>query len=172
MNISRIHHRLRISSFAIVFGILATLTMTATGAAQHPANPATVSKLDIVAALFDDILNGQDVNAAQDLISATAVIHTPYGEFTGPQGLRDYVGIIRRGYPDASFAVTTIDVEGDIVTVRWTMTATRYQIGPTEPVIDVNVDMPGESTITVAYGQVADLTQSQELAQTDHQHVT
>ena len=33
---------------------------------------------------------------------------TPYGDSVGPEGLSEYLGIIRRSYPDASFDVTSI----------------------------------------------------------------
>jgi hypothetical protein len=79
--------------------------------------------------------------------------------FTGPSGLQDYLDIIRNAYPDVSFAVTSIDVDGDAVTVRWTMTATRFAIGPNEPELEVLVRRSGETTITVADGQVAGITQ-------------
>ena len=150
--------------FIVVFGLLlGLLTPLAVGARadleSDPGSPVRLSNYALTSRLFDAVFNDGDVDAASVLVSDEARIHTPYGVFTGPSGLQDYLDIIRRAYPDASFAVTSIDVEGDAVVVRWTMTASRFSLGPNEPELDVVVRQTGETAITVADGQVAGVTQ-------------
>lgn len=154
----------RTTLILIVLGLLfGLLTPLAVGARvdpeSDPGSPVRLSNYALTSRLFDAVFNNGDVDAASVLVSDEARIHTPYGVFTGPSGLQDYLDIIRRAYPDASFAVTSIDVEGDAVTVRWTMTATRFAIGPNEPELEVVVRRTGETAITVADGQVAGVTQ-------------
>ena len=154
----------RRTTLIIVLGLLfGLLTPPAVGARvdpeSDPGSPVRLSNSALTSRLFDAVFNDGDVDAASALVSDQARIHTPYGEFTGPEGLQDYLRIIRNAYPDASFAVSSIDVQGDTVTVRWTMTATRFAIGPNEPELDVVVRRPGETTITFADGQVAGITQ-------------
>lgn len=154
----------------VCLALAAVLSAVASPAAATPAtgddlqNPVHRYNATLASALFRSVFNGGDIDATVTLISPNAVIHTPYGEFVGPQGLQAYLDIVRRGYPDAWFEVTSIDIDGDTVVVHWTMTASRYQVGPTEGTVDVQVSNPGQTTITVADGQVAEMHQAQEVA--------
>jgi predicted SnoaL-like aldol condensation-catalyzing enzyme len=160
MNTSRTRRFAPIIALGLLLGLLTPLAASArVDLDSDPGSPVRLSNYALTSRLFDAVFNDGDVDAASVLVSDVARIHTPYGVFTGPSGLQDYLDIIRHAYPDASFAVSSIDVEGDAVTVRWTMTATRFAIGPNEPELDVAVRRSGETTITVADGQVAGITQ-------------
>lgn len=160
MNTSRPRRFLIAIALGIMLGSMSTVTaMAAVPPDDDPGSPVFLSNAALASTLFEVVFNGDVAPGA--LVSDNAVIHTPYGDFTGPQGLQDYLGIIRRAYPDAAFHVSSIEVRDDTVTVRWTMTATRFQIDPTEPVINVQVSNPGETTITIADGQVAELNQAE-----------
>jgi predicted SnoaL-like aldol condensation-catalyzing enzyme len=158
MNTPTVRRSARITALAILVGILSTLTMAASAGAQHdPDSPADVSNQAAASTLFEIVFNGEDADAPGALISADAVIHTPYGEFVGPEGLSEYLGIVRRTYPDATFEISNVIEQGDTAVVLWTMTASRVQVDPTEQPTDVSVRQFGETAITVADGQIAEV---------------
>jgi hypothetical protein len=156
--------RLTIALAALTMAAIA-VPITAYGADVAEQTPwggvSQVDNLAMATTLFEVVLNSDDPNTPEALVAADAVIHTAYGDFTGPAGLSDYLEIIRNAYPDAWFDVRSIAVQGDSIVVDWVMTASRYQIDPVEPLLIVNVEMPGTTTITVAEGQIAGLDQTQ-----------
>ena len=159
MTISRTRRTTLIVALGILFGLLTPLAASARiDLDSDPGSPVRLSNYALTSQLFNAVFNDGNVAAAETLLADDAVIATPYGAFTGPDGLQGYLDIIRAAYPDASFAVTSIDVQGDTVIVRWTMTAARFSLGPNEPELEVQVRRTGETTITVADGQVADMT--------------
>ena len=153
----------------IVVGVVlaAVLSMIASPAAATPGseddsgNPVHRYNATLATTLFRSVFNGGDTVAAEGLISPDATIHTPYGEFSGPAGLQDYLAIVQREYPDAWFEITAIDINGDTVVVHWAMTASRY-IRPSSPPVNVRVSSPGVTTITVADGEIDEVIQTQQ----------
>lgn len=163
MYTSRLHRSVLVIALGIMLGLLAPLGASARVLPDDdPGSPVRLSEIALASALFDGVFNGKDAAVAEALLSDDAVIHTPYGDYTGSDGLLAYLGMLDRGYPGASFDVSSIVVGRDSVVVRWTLTATQYQVGPNEPAIDVLVRMHGETTITVADGHIAGLTQTQD----------
>lgn len=118
----------------------------------------------IVGHLFEGLINGTDAPTASALLGPDAVTHTSYGDFVGQDGFTEYVAIVKRAYPDAVFVVTNIASQGNTMEVSWTMSATRYQLDPTEPTIDVRVEIPGVSYITVDEGLISALSMTSESA--------
>lgn len=140
---------------------------------DNPDNPVHQYNATLATTLFRSVFNGGDVDATEALVSPNAVIHTPYGEFTGPEGLQDYLDIVRREYPDAWFDISSVDVVGDTVVVHWTMTASRFLTGPASTPLNVRVSDLGETRITVVDGAVAEMNHgSQEAAVADATEVS
>lgn len=118
----------------------------------------------LVGHLFEGLINGTGAPTASALLAPDAVTHTSYGDFVGQDGFTEYVAIVKRAYPDAVFVVTNIASQGNTMEVSWTMSATRYQLDPTEPTIDVRVEIPGVSYITVDEGLISALSMTSESA--------
>lgn len=112
--------------------------------------------------LFEGLINGSEVATASALLAPEAVTHTSYGDFVGQDGFAEYIAIVKRAYPDAVFVVTNIASQGNTMEVSWVMSATRYQLDPTEPMIDVRVEMEGVSYITVDEGLISALSITNE----------
>lgn len=109
--------------------------------------------------LFAAVFNGRDTNAADVLIAEDAILVTPYGEYVGPEGVLNYVALVKRSYPDAKFDITGIESRGETVEVEWTMTASRFQTDPVEQPVDVDVTISGNLTLTVTDTEIAGMTQ-------------
>jgi hypothetical protein len=110
--------------------------------------------------LYAAIFNGRDTNAANVLIAEDAVLTTPYGEYVGPEGVLNYVALVKRSYPDAEFHITGIESRGETVEVEWTMTASRFQTDPVEQPIDVDVTITGNLTLTVTDTEITGMNQA------------
>ena len=88
--------------------------------------------------VFDEIWSKGKLELADELLSPDFVGH-PIGlrePFQGPEGAKEFVGSIREGFPDATFAIEDMTAEDDVVAARWVMTGTHdgefMGIDPTE----------------------------------------
>lgn len=163
MRASRLRHLVLIMIFAGVLSVIGAGGGAAAAAPvpdDDPGSPAQLSHLGMAYQLFEAVFNGSDAEAAVALVDDDAVIRTPFGEYTGPQGLLDYIAFVKRSYLDATFDVASVSLVGNTVVIDWHMRATKLQIDPTEHWDEVSVDMPGSTTISVGSdAQVAALTQ-------------
>lgn len=131
-------------------------------ASRAETDAADGAVVKLIHELFSEVMESQKDVAAEQLVADGAIIHTQRGDFTGPDGLLAYVDSIHRLYPDASFEVTAIDINGDTIVVQWTMTATRFHLDQTHGPSIMRESSPGETTITVTDGQVAELNHVQQ----------
>jgi hypothetical protein len=152
---------LRRGVVVMVLGVLLALAAPiGAGATAHAADtggPVGMSRVALAQETFDAIFNGNDPTEAAFLLTDDAAIHTGYGEFTGPQGLNDYVAFVKRTYPDAVFDITGISVQGNRIDVSWTMSATRIQVDPVEQPVEAVVRQTGTTTLTVDGARITDL---------------
>lgn len=88
--------------------------------------------------VFDEIWSKGKLDLADELLTPDFVGH-PIGlrePFKGPEGAKEFIGSLREGFPDASFAIEEMIAEGDVVATRWVMTGTHdgefMGIDPTE----------------------------------------
>lgn len=153
-----------------VRSLIVAIVVAATIASVAPIGIASASSRDTTDAghlspsgkvfeLFALVLNGEDLNAANALIADDALLHTPYADYVGPTGVMDYVGLVKRAYPDARFHIIAIESRGETVEVEWTMTASRFQTDPVEQPVDVDVTISGNLTLTVTDTEIAGMTQ-------------
>ena len=156
-------HARRFALIVMVAGVLALVAPLGATAAQpvvedDPGSRVQLSNLGMAYHLFDAVFNGGDADAARLLVSEDASIQTAHGDYTGPQGLLNYVASVKRSYPDARFEVTSISLSDDSMVVGWTMTATRFAFGPYEQAVDVLSEISGAASITVTDGKVASVS--------------
>lgn len=164
-----IRSRLMIALMLAVGLVTLGSIQVATAAPVIPSNDAGGGGSDdatttIVGHLFEGLINGTDAPTTSALLAPDAVTHTSYGDFIGQDGFAEYVAIVKRAYPDAVFVVTNIASQGNTMEVSWAMSATRYQLDPTELTIDVRVEIPGVSYITVDEGLISALSMTSESA--------
>lgn len=94
--------------------------------AQARTQPALPSEerdpTSVAYQIHDGILTQGDLAAAVWLFSSEAAIHTPEGVFHGANGFRGFAHHLRTAFPNVAFTAGDVTTQGDIVTIRWTMT--------------------------------------------------
>lgn len=80
----------------------------------------------LVRRYFDEIMNGNNPRAIDELIALDCVFTIPTlpAPFYGPAGYRDLVNLLRTAFPDLLFKVEDEMADGDIVVDRWSATGT------------------------------------------------
>jgi predicted SnoaL-like aldol condensation-catalyzing enzyme len=167
--------------FAVVLALVTALGLIVpVAASEEGVTEQTpwggVSRADNLAAvhsLFDRVFNDEDAAAAQQLIADTAVLHTTrFGDWTGPQGVLDYIAFVKRAYPDASFTLTTVTLSGNTAVLGWNMTASHIQMDPTEVPYAANVEIDGSAEVALSDAQIASISlDERSVAITDPQAV-
>jgi steroid delta-isomerase-like uncharacterized protein len=84
----------------------------------------------LVRRYFDEIMNGANPAAMDELIAKDCVFTIPTlpNPFYGPDGYRQLVNLLRTAFPDLLFKVEDELAEGDTVVDRWSATGTS--LGP------------------------------------------
>jgi steroid delta-isomerase-like uncharacterized protein len=89
------------------------------------ATPTTDSDLiarntAVVQRIFDDVINGRDLAAADDLCADDVVVHVPGLEVpNGPEGLKAFAQSLHEGFPDMRVVIDDVIAADDGVAVRW-----------------------------------------------------
>jgi len=80
----------------------------------------------LVRRYFDEIMNGNNPPAIDELIAPDCVFTIPTlpAPFYGPAGYRDLVNLLRTAFPDLLFKVEDEMADGEIVVDRWSATGT------------------------------------------------
>jgi hypothetical protein len=156
MNAAHFRRLVFVIVVASTFAVIAPLSAAAQVWEGEFDSPAQRSESSVAYRLVDAVFNDFDADVASVLIAEDATIHTPYGDFVGPSGLDTYVGIATRAYPDASFKVTNVSTSGNTMVIHWVMTATIFQLEPYDTQLNVNTELPGELTITLADARISD----------------
>ncbi len=77
---------------------------------------------------LEEVWNQGNLAVIDELVAANAIFHdasVPGGQFTGPDGMRQFVQIYRRAFPDVHITINDQVAEGDQVCTRWTATGTH-----------------------------------------------
>lgn len=160
MTVARMH---RLVATVCIAALLAILVPLGAGAVQptpdnDPGSPVGLTRAAVTYQLFDAVFNGGDAEAAALLVAADAEIRTTFGVFRGPDGLLDYIALVKRTYPDAIFDVTSVVVTIDGVDVGWTLTASRFLVAPDQRPVDMAVERAGTATFTIGESRVSSVT--------------
>jgi steroid delta-isomerase-like uncharacterized protein len=80
----------------------------------------------LVRRYFDEIMNGGNPAAVDELIAPNCVFTIPTlpEPFYGPAGYRKLVDLLRSAFPDLLFKVEDEVADGDVVVDRWSATGT------------------------------------------------
>lgn len=82
------------------------------------------ANLEIARRFFEELHDEGDLAVAAAIVAPDAIFHIPGGELTGPEGIGGLVTLLRTAFPDATFPIEEVAVDGDTVAVRWTMQGT------------------------------------------------
>jgi steroid delta-isomerase-like uncharacterized protein len=70
--------------------------------------------------VFMEILNKGRLEVADEIVAPHFRLHSPTRDepFEGPGGFKEFVGDLRRGFPDLTITIDKVMGEGDFVTIR------------------------------------------------------
>ena len=77
---------------------------------------------------FEEVWNQGKLAVIDELVARDATFHDPNvpgGKFTGPEGLKQFVEIYKKAFPDVQLTINDQVAEGDKVVSRWTGTGTH-----------------------------------------------
>jgi predicted SnoaL-like aldol condensation-catalyzing enzyme len=93
---------------------------------EHMASDSQASRnKEIVKRFIEEVLNGGDLGAADELVKHDFVSHGWRVEDRGPAAVKHFAGLQRREAPDWHITIHDLVAEGDRVTVRATGRGTR-----------------------------------------------
>jgi steroid delta-isomerase-like uncharacterized protein len=72
----------------------------------------------IIRRLVQEALNQGNLNVLDELFDPAFVEHSSPDQPTGPDGVKQFVSIVRAGFPDLQVTVSHLIAEGDEVVVR------------------------------------------------------
>src|SRR5215213_5591340 len=88
---------------------------------------ATEENEAIVHRFVEEVMNGGNLDAAEDLIAPDHVNHDPTAPEVpaGPEGIKQLIGMYRAAFPDIRFETGEMISDGATVAHRWTFTGTH-----------------------------------------------
>ena len=97
-------------------------------------------KKDQIARIFE-IFNSKDLDALDDIFAPDYVEHSVMGDIHGVPSFKDFVGMWMAAFPDATFEISNVIVEGDLAAwvtrFRGTNTGPLMGMPPTGKSVDV-----------------------------------
>lgn len=99
------------SAFLVVAQLLVASVSSAESAQQNKR---------LVRRLYDEVFVKWNLDVVDELVAPEFIGHEmPPGLPPGPQGFREFYGILRAAFPDVQLTVEDMIAEGDKVVVRW-----------------------------------------------------
>jgi steroid delta-isomerase-like uncharacterized protein len=101
--------------------------------------------------LYEQVWNQGNLDVIDELTANDFISHlSPDDEFTGPEGMKQFVSTMREAFPDVEFTIEDQITEGDRVVTRWTASAThRGEYNGLLPT-GKQVEVPGITIMRVA----------------------
>jgi steroid delta-isomerase-like uncharacterized protein len=69
--------------------------------------------------LVEEVESRGNLAVVDELVASDFVNHTPFGEMHGVESAKQFVSMLRRGFPDLYVTVEDQIAEGDCVATRW-----------------------------------------------------
>ncbi|MEO7665758.1 MAG: ester cyclase [Dehalococcoidia bacterium] len=106
--------------------------------------------------VFEDVLNGRNLAALDELIATDYVEHNPLpGQRTGLDGIRDRYAMVLNAF-NPHFTIEDIVAEGDRVVLRWTNSGTHVGEFLGMPPTGKSYSIPGIEIWRVKDGRLAE----------------
>jgi len=88
---------------------------------------STEKKKDVVRRFVEEVMNGGDLEAADELAAPDHVNHDPTAPAVppGPEGVKELIGMYRAAFPNIRFETGGMICEGETLAQRWTFTGTH-----------------------------------------------
>jgi predicted ester cyclase len=106
--------------------------------------------------LFGDVFSRRLPHVCPLLMAASAITHTPAGNFEGPDGFERYVAEAWSAFPQATFVIADSIAGTDLVTLRWTMTGRHLEAFGEQPATGAEVKLEGLAILRFEGGMIAE----------------
>ena len=82
---------------------------------------------ETVQRLFEEVLNGQELDKVDNLFGSGCVFHTPLNPDDTRAGFKQFISLVRTAFPDVQYTVEDRKIvgEGNKVMVRWAASGTH-----------------------------------------------
>ena len=88
----------------------------------------------VIRRVVEEVLNKGDMSVVPELIAPDYVYHSPFGEFKGPEGFKQFITMFRTAFPDLHLTVEDMVAEGDKLAARVSWRGTfKGKFGDLEP---------------------------------------
>jgi steroid delta-isomerase-like uncharacterized protein len=139
---------------------------------QTRRHPMSQQNTMLVRRAIDEVWNRGNYDTLDDFVAADIVIHaaTPGAEIHGPEGIRQFYGMLRTAFPDLHFTIEDQVAAGDRVVTRWRATGTHdgeFQgipaTGKTVRITGIDIDRLAGGKVVECWPQVDELGLMQQL---------
>jgi predicted ester cyclase len=107
---------------------------------------------------IEEVLDGGRLDLLEELVAPGSVLRGPFPEVEpGPEGMREFVTSLRKGFPNFQVEIDDVFAAGDKVAVRW-HTTHQTHLGPYRgiPPTGREIQMTAIEIFRMENGQVAD----------------
>ena len=88
----------------------------------------------VIRRVAEEIFNKGNMSVVPEIIAPNYVYHSPFGDFKGPEGFTQFVGMTRNAFPDFHMTIDDMIGEGEKLAVRLNFTGTfKGKFGDMEP---------------------------------------
>lgn len=105
---------------------------------------------------FEEVWNKGRVEAIDELLAPSAVVHGLGEDLHGPEAFKPFHAAYRAAFPDMRICLEQLIAEGDLVAFRWRSVATHAGALMGEPPTGKQVQMTGMGVIRVANGDLVE----------------
>jgi len=81
-------------------------------------NKATVRRV------IDELVNKGSLPLADEVLASNYIYHFPTHDIKGPEGFKEFIGMMRTAFPDLHVSIDDLIAEGETVAARFTMRGT------------------------------------------------
>jgi steroid delta-isomerase-like uncharacterized protein len=78
----------------------------------------------IVRRVIDEMVNKGNLEVADEVLASDYIYHFPTHEINGPEGLKEFISMMRTAFPDLHVTIEDLIAEGDTVGARFIMRGT------------------------------------------------
>ena len=78
----------------------------------------------IVRRVIDEMVNKGNLEVADEVLASDYIYHFPTHEINGPEGLKEFISMMRTAFPDLHVTIEDLIAEGDTVAARFIMQGT------------------------------------------------
>jgi steroid delta-isomerase-like uncharacterized protein len=112
----------------------------------------------VVRRYYDEVVSKGNYDVLGELFAEDYHSHhnDPIGLPTGPEGVKQFIGGTRAGFPDLTITVDDLFGEGDLVASRWTLRGTHTEEWFGTPATGKSAEWAGVVISRLADGKIAE----------------